>query len=474
MGFIDLQGGLCHHFISIIFASRKQKTEVNMKNIANFMAENKEHPMQEEVDNALDLGEATRVSLFKGLTLVAVSKGKGEYIFRAQKKKKRSQIKMGRYKKDTRPEDVSNAEFDIKGAIFMAQRLQDLASQGLDPVKELRSQKYSMSTTVDAVYEKVLADKKCNTDSTDAFERHYKNEIAPFIGNSSIKQIAKDDINTIINRILTSGRKSVADKCLYLCKNLFNYANEHNICLDITQKMNVTDHGSGKPQITGVALADYEIRRMFNYMNENVDTFSKSLYYLVILLVSLGLRKNELITAKWRDLDQHERLLHIDRKVAKNRIAIAIPISDHLQPLIDEVSKLSNNSEYIFPAFKKSSNGHMCVNTLNTALKRLFTKADNELQSQNIKKCTVHDLRRTFRTMLSVLDVPHHIAELCINHRNINSDELNENERYDRHAKLEQRRQACDQVAENILQLVEDDLIQLKEEDNIIQFRTAA
>jgi hypothetical protein len=76
--------------------------------------------------------------------------------------------------------------------------------------------------------------------------------------------------------------------------------------------------------------------------------------------------------------------------------------------------------------------------------------------------------------MLSVLDVPHHIAELCINHRNGNSDELNENERYDRHVKLEQRRQACDQVAENILQLIEDDLIQLKEKDNIIQFRTAA
>jgi integrase len=192
------------------------------------------------------------------------------------------------------------------------------------------------------------------------------------------------------------------------------------------------------------------------------------------MLVILGVRKKELITSKWSDFDWEERLFHIERKVTKNKVAIAVPISTHLQPIIDEVSKLANGSIYLFPAFKKSKNGHMCLNTINTALKKLLDKASIESDLGRIQRFTIHDLRRTFRTMLSRIGISKDIAELCINHRQLNSDDLSNDERYDRYVKIDQRRHACDQVAEHIMELVENDIIQLKEKNNIIPFRTAA
>ena len=47
------------------------------------------------------------------------------------------------------------------------------------------------------------------------------------------------------------------------------------------------------------------------------------------------------------------------------------------------------------------------------ALSRLAKRADD----LNAKKLRPHDLRRTFRTMLSRLGIQPHIAELCMNHQ---------------------------------------------------------
>jgi integrase len=38
-------------------------------------------------------------------------------------------------------------------------------------------------------------------------------------------------------------------------------------------------------------------------------------------------------------------------------------------------------------------------------------------EDQGGKKLRPHDLRRTFRTMLSRIGVPPHVAELCMNHQ---------------------------------------------------------
>jgi integrase len=433
-------------------------------NIANFIELNTEHDLQEQVDEALELGENKRIKLFKGLTLIVKKKQKGEYIFRAQKNGKRSQIKLGKYKKNCTKNDIQHKLLDIKSAIFVAKKLQDQSVLGLDPVSELRSEKYSVGTTVDAIFLKVLNKKKHTTSSTDAFELHYENEVQPYIGNFCINQIVMSDIQVIINRVLDSGRKAVAEKTLGLCKNLFEYGEANNICLNVTRTMTVNNNAGGKSEFKGIALADHDLERVFTKMKELSDTFCETLYYYSILLVSLGVRKSELLKAKWSDYDTKERLLHIERVFSKAKIAIAVPVSQFLQPILDKVKVLSNGSDYLFPSAKKSKNGHLCTNTPNSALKRLHEAIANLESNEKFQVFTVHDLRRTFRTMLSRKGVSNQIAELCINHREPSSDHaLNTVDRYDRYVRLEERRAAHDLIAEKIMELAnEEEQVQMQ------------
>mgnify|MGYP000305088939 CR=1 FL=1 len=434
-----------------------------MNNVSGFLIKNTAHPLQEQVNLALEKGNKTRVALYKGLSFVAASKEKGEFIFRAQKNGIRSQLKIGSYKEHCSNDDIIKGKLDVSHAILVAQKVQKKATLGLHPVKELKSNKYSTGTTMDDIFQKLLVIKKSRVKSTEAFERQYKNEVSPFIGEYAISQLDQNDVQSVLNTVLASGRKSVAEKALYLIKNLFDYASSNNICINITQKMTVKENAGGVSPPTGIDLADHDLRRTFSLMRKHESTFQHRLYLFIILLVSLGTRKCELIKSRWVDFDQDARLLHIEREISKTKVAVAVPISIHLQPIIDELWELADGSDYLFPSFKSSRNGHMCANTPNSALERLFNKAENESGLTRIQRFTIHDLRRTFRTMLSRMNIPMDICELCINHRESKNGEITKGSRYDRYIKLKARREAHDKLAEKIMQLIEEEEVDFKQ-----------
>ncbi|WP_231564402.1 hypothetical protein [Enterobacter sp. Bisph1] len=64
----------------------------------------------------------------------------------------------------------------------------------------------------------------------------------------------------------------------------------------------------------------------------------------------------------------------------------------------------------------------MGKDTLNRAIAKLFgqepgKKIQPPNKMENLEYFTVHDLRRTCRSLLASLSVPPHIAERCLNHK---------------------------------------------------------
>jgi integrase len=51
------------------------------------------------------------------------------------------------------------------------------------------------------------------------------------------------------------------------------------------------------------------------------------------------------------------------------------------------------------------------------AVTRALTRLSERLAKEGGKKLRPHDLRRTFRTILSRIGVAPHVAELCLNHQ---------------------------------------------------------
>ena len=157
----------------------------------------------------------------------------------------------------------------------------------------------------------------------------------------------------------------------------------------------------------------------------------------VNLLLMLCVRKMELLAAKWSDFDLEQGLwlLNADNKTGRE---LAIPLSEQAITYLQELKVFSCGSPFLFPARVIRQNqrfGHISADTLNVALKRL--------ELGDIEHFTVHDMRRTARTHLSILGVPSDIAERALNHT-IKGMEAN----YNQYQFLPQRKEALDKWAD--------------------------
>jgi integrase len=108
---------------------------------------------------------------------------------------------------------------------------------------------------------------------------------------------------------------------------------------------------------------------------------------------------------------------------------------------LEELKIRSVDSHYLFPNRRVSKRfGHISPDTLNAALKKMFD--ENRMPVEHF---TVHDLRRTFRSLLASLAVPGHVGERCLNHKLRGVEGI-----YDRYDYLGERRQALDAISKLI------------------------
>jgi integrase len=99
----------------------------------------------------------------------------------------------------------------------------------------------------------------------------------------------------------------------------------------------------------------------------------------------------------------------------------------------------------------------MGKDTLNRAIAKLFGKEPGKkLQPENkmgdLTEFTVHDLRRTCRSLLAAVGVPGHVAERCLNHKLKGVEGI-----YDRYDYYEERKQALNKVAEMVTPVINAD-----------------
>ena len=99
----------------------------------------------------------------------------------------------------------------------------------------------------------------------------------------------------------------------------------------------------------------------------------------------------------------------------------------------------------------------MGSDTLNRAISKLFGREPGRTPQPpnkmgNLLYFTVHDLRRTFRSLASAVSVPSHVAERCLNHRIKGVEAI-----YDRYDYFEERRDAHQKVADLIEKLIQPD-----------------
>ncbi|MCP4990389.1 MAG: tyrosine-type recombinase/integrase [Colwellia sp.] len=116
----------------------------------------------------------------------------------------------------------------------------------------------------------------------------------------------------------------------------------------------------------------------------------------------------ELFSAKWEDIKMDSQTFTLFEDRTKTSSSLVIPIPDLVMPMLKDLKLISNGSEYLFPARKKSTRGYISDDTTNHTLTCLFGKkvskkppGPNYLGQEGVRYFTIHDLRRTFRSLLA-------------------------------------------------------------------------
>lgn len=364
---------------------------------------------------------------------------------------KRREMTLGRYGRP--PEGISLSEAKLKALESRA-----IVKQGLDPLAERKRSQLPQFNTVNDVAQDWLKECERHLKNPSIPARVYRKDIAPYIGELGVNQVNSRDILQIIRAINESGRRTIANDALSYCKQLFNHA----LKLDLVVNNPATpfkdkDAGGTEYSRTRILSLD-EIRTVFEVFDKRPDVMTRENYLAILILLLLGIRKGELIAAKWSEFELSKKIWDLPAERTKTGVAIRIPLPEQLIPVFFELQVRANGSEYVFPSRRASKRRkYISDDTLNHALAKLFgRKVDSKKQplpnifgEHGIEHFVVHDLRRTFRSLLAKNGVPSHISERSLNHKLKGTEEV-----YDRYDYFNERKDAISQLAEIIVDTI--------------------
>jgi integrase len=153
---------------------------------------------------------------------------------------------------------------------------------------------------------------------------------------------------------------------------------------------------------------------------------------IVQLLIVTGQRRGEIANLRWPWINEKERLITLPEWVTKNSKEHTFPYGDLVAAILAEVPR-RNSTDLLFPS-RVSDERPLSG----------WSKYKKELDElAGVQGYTLHDLRRTYRTIHGALGTPANIGERLVNHVAAVTTEV---ERiYDQHTYLAEMRAAVEQ-----------------------------
>lgn len=373
-------------------------------------------------------GSTGRHAIGNGLYFRITPESNGFFVQRYTIHKKRREMTLGQYPL------MSLADANEQTILNKAQ-----IKRGLDPLAErTRGEKVGF-TTVNDLAKDWLEFKAKQVKRSEGHFRIYNNEIAPVIGNLALDQVTPRDIRHIIHTIAESGRISISNSALHYCIQIFNHGIKLDVCNNNpAQAFTIKDAG-GKAKSGTRNLSLDEITDFFGALRKIETPRTEYKRHAFALLLLLGVRKSELLGAKVAEFDLNEGLWYLPAERTKTKAEITIPLSQQAAYLVKLLVERGTGNEYLLPSFSVRTRKlpHLSETALNNTLLDMFKE-----KHLAMPHFSVHDLRRTCRSLLSSEGVEPHIAERCLNHKLRGVEGV-----YDRYDYLDERRAALDKLA---------------------------
>jgi integrase len=297
---------------------------------------------------------------------------------------------------------------------------------GVDPrarkAAAARAEAAKQASTFAAVAENFISRHVTSKRTARNIEALIRRELIPRWGEQPIADITRADVIALMDEIVDRGHPEAARQVFAYVRRLFGWAVPR---FDLQHAP--TDHLSAKDLIGAKkprqrVLSDNEIALIWR-----ATEGSEAAYFgpYVRLLLLLGVRRTELGRATWGEFDLDAALWTIPPARMKSDEPHAVPLAP---AALEILRALPQGQGYVI--------GGRPIH-YSRAKRQLDARVTAVNGGKAIPRWRLHDARRTFRTGLSRLQIPPHIAELAIGHRQPGLHRIYDQHRFDdekRHA----------------------------------------
>jgi integrase len=301
-------------------------------------------------------------------------------------------------------------------------RLDDLAKDRDPAVERQRQRITTVSAVLDNYVERVLGTKRSKSIQVSAFDRL----VRPEIGTRSIYDLRRADIARLMDTIEDSSGPVAADRTLAYLRAAFYWqqGRDDNFISPIVRGMART---STRARARKRILTDDQIRAVWQATAQG--TFGTLIRFLLLT----SARRSEAAEMPWHELEGSTWTL----PKARNKKAsedLVRPLSGAAMAILTASPR---NGVYAF-----TIDGDKPIAGFSVPKKRLDA-------ASGVTAWTIHDLRRTARSLMSRAGVPSDHAELCLGHVITGVRGT-----YDRHAYHAEKAAAFERLADLVAEIV--------------------
>jgi integrase len=322
----------------------------------------------------------------------------------------------------------------------------DLVERGKDPRTEasrLRAQEAQRrAETFAKVADQYHTGHLAKLTSGEELWQRVQDDLLPAWRDLPIRDIRRGAVMTLLDSIERDKGVYARNRRLALIRHMFNYALDREL-VDANPAARIPMLEEAKRQRI---LTDAELVEVWNASDLLDDAFRRFTRELILL----GQRRNEVAGMAWPEIEEAKAEWLIAAERMKHRSPHLVPLPASALLLIGSRPQ-DNPATYVFSTGRRGDAPISGFNKLKLQLDKhiLAARRKTDPEAKPMAAWRLHDLRRTFRSGLSRLRIPPHIAERVIAHLPPGIERT-----YDVHEYVDEKRNAIEAWASYVDQLV--------------------